>query len=66
MDPRKSAWVKAVSKALIDREMTKKDLANATGISYSSICKATNGNAYLPGVSEKVAQVLEIDASDLF
>lgn len=66
MDPRRSAWVKVVSKALIDREMTKKDLAKETGISYSSICKATNGNAYLPSVAEKVARVLEIDASELF
>lgn len=57
---------KSIGLLLIRNKMTQKDLADATGLSYSSICRYVSGNR-IPSSYElfRIADVFGCDASQL-
>jgi transcriptional regulator with XRE-family HTH domain len=56
-------WAVEVSKALLERYLTKKKLANDLGMSYSHICNVMNGTTRerSNGVRDKICEYLGID-----
>lgn len=56
---------KKLWKLLIDKELTKKDLCNLTGISTSSVNKLTKGQNVTTDVLCKICSALNCDFSDI-
>ena len=52
-------------KLLIDKQMNKKDLMKATGISSSSIAKLTKGQNVTTDVLCKICEALDCDFKDI-
>ena len=52
-------------KLLIDKQMNKKDLMKATGISSSSIAKLTKGQNVTTDVLCKICKALDCDFKDI-
>ena len=51
---------KKLWKLLIDKEMNKTDLRNATGVSSATIAKMTNGEEVTMSVLTKICEVLKL------
>lgn len=56
---------KPLFKLMIDREMKKKDLQNATGISASSISKLSRDEYVSMDVLAKICSVFQVQFSDV-
>ncbi len=56
---------KRLWKMLIDKDMKKKDLASAAGISQSSIAKMSRGETISMEVILKICSALKCDISDV-
>lgn len=56
---------KKLWKLLIDKDMKKKDLREAAGISPSSIVKLSKNENVTTGVLVKICKALECDISDI-
>ena len=56
---------KKLWKILIDKDMKKKDLQIATGLSWASITKMSKGERVSMDVLIKVCRVLECDIGDM-
>ena len=56
---------KKLFKLLIDREMKKKDLQKATGLSSSSVTKLAKDEHVSMDVIEKVCTALSVDIGDI-
>ena len=56
----KSLW-----KILIDKDMKKKDLQKAAGVSWASITKLSKGETVSMDVLIKICKVLECDIGDV-
>ena len=56
---------KKLWKLLIDKDMKKKDLQIATGLSWASITKMSKGETVSMDVLIKVCRVLECDIGDM-
>lgn len=56
---------KRLWKILIDKDMKKKDLQVATGISWASIAKLSKGENVSMDVLIKICKVLECDIGDI-
>ena len=56
---------KKLWKKLIDRDMKKKDLQSATGISWASISKLSKGENVSMDVLIRICKVLECDIGDI-
>ena len=56
---------KKLWKLLIDKDMMKKDLQAATGLSWASITKLSKGETVSMDVLIKVCRVLECDIGDI-
>lgn len=56
---------KKLWKILIDKDMKKKDLQVATGISWASITKLSKGETVSMGVLRKICEVLECNIGDI-
>lgn len=52
-------------KLLIDKNMNKQDLKNATGISSASIAKLGRGDNITTGVLLKICEALDCDLEDI-
>ena len=60
-----SVSYKKLWKILIDKDMMKKDLQSATGLSWASITKLSKGETVSMDVLIKVCKVLECDIGDI-
>lgn len=60
-----SVSYKKLWKILIDKDMKKKDLQIATGLSWASITKMSKGERVSMDVLIKVCRVLECDIGDM-
>ena len=56
---------KKLWKLLIDKEMNKTDLRNATGISSATIAKMTNSEEVTMSVLTKICEVLNCNIGDV-
>lgn len=56
---------KKLWKLLIDKEMNKTDLRNATGVSSATIAKMTNGEEVTMSVLTKICEVLNCNIGDV-
>ena len=56
---------KKLWKLLIDKEMNKTDLRNATGISSATIAKKTNSEEVTMSVLTKICEVLNCNIGDV-
>jgi len=56
---------KKLWKILIDKDMKKKDLQVATGVSWSSITKLSKGETVSMEVLIKICKILECDIGDI-
>ncbi|MDR2090657.1 MAG: helix-turn-helix transcriptional regulator [Clostridiales bacterium] len=56
---------KKLWKILIDKDMKKKDLQTATGVSWASITKLSKGKNVSMNVLIKICKVLECDVGDI-
>lgn len=56
---------KKLWKKLIDKDMKKKDLQAATGVSWASITKLSKGENVSMDVLIKICKVLECDIGDI-
>jgi len=56
---------KKLWKLLIDKDMNKTDLRNATGISTFTVAKMTRGEDVSIAVLKRICQVLKCDISDV-
>ncbi len=56
---------KKLWKLLIDKEMNKTDLRNATGVSSATIAKMTNGEEVTMSVLTKICEVLKCNIGDV-
>jgi len=56
---------KKLFKLMIDKDLKKKDLKNATGISYSTIGKLENGENVTVDVLEKICTALDCSFDDI-
>ena len=56
---------KKLWKLLIDKEMNKTDLRNATGVSSATIAKMTNSEEVTMSVLTKICEVLNCDIGDV-
>jgi len=56
---------KKLWKILIDKDMKKKDLQKAAGISWASIAKLSKGKTVSMDVLIKICKVLECDVGDV-
>lgn len=61
----KTITYKKLWKMLIDRNMSRTDLKNITGISTASIAKLGKGDNITTGVLIKVCEGLQCDLSDI-
>ena len=62
---RKERWKlteyqKKVKKALIEREMTMNELAEALDVSRQAVWLTISGTQYIKGIAEKINRLLEI------
>ena len=55
------AWNTTAKKKLIDLNMSRKELAKATGINYSVMCAVLNGIVIRKSVKERICTYLDID-----
>jgi hypothetical protein len=60
-----SVCYKKLWKMLIDKEITKKDLHNMTGVSNSTITKMSNNKYVSLEVLERICKSLECDLTDI-
>lgn len=56
---------KKLWKLLIDKDMNKTDLRNATGISTSTVAKMTRGEDVTMSVIIRICKVLDCDIGDI-
>ena len=56
---------KKLWKILIDKDMKKKDLQKAAGVSWASITKLSKGETVSMNVLIKICKVLECDVGDV-
>lgn len=56
---------KKLWKLLIDKEMNKTDLRNATGVSSATIAKMTNNEEVTMSVLTKICEVLKCNIGDV-
>lgn len=54
-------WSITVKKRLIDRNMTRRQLAEQIGVNYTVVCAVINGSTNRTAVREKINQVLHIE-----
>lgn len=53
-------WSKRAQKKLIDKGMTKKELANKLGVNYTQMCNVLTGYVYNETITNKICEFLGV------
>ncbi len=59
-------WCKEVKKAMIDKDLTAKDIAQKTGKSYRWVIGVINGKVYSQNIVKEISDILGITDSGNF
>lgn len=57
---RTPAWSKSVQKKLIDKELTKKDLARALKLNYTQMIGVLSGKTINPTIQERICAFMNV------